>query len=157
MLRSSCVVTATASAADRGSRSARPDRVQNEATDSKKILNGFGIAAISAFTMIKTTTTALIATAMLLASSAFAGDKACCPKGAADPSSMACVDLATLNLTPDQKAKIEAWQADCMKAGCTKESRKTFLKQAKGILSAEQFAQLKAQCKKTTSAKKTEA
>jgi len=107
--------------------------------------------------MIKITTTALVAAAMLTASSAFAGDKACCANGAADRSSMTCVDLATLNLTPDQRAKIEAWQADCMKAGCTKESRKTFLKQAKGILSAEQFAQLKAQCKKTADAKKIEA
>ena len=70
---------------------------------------------------------------------------------------MACVNLATLNLTPDQKTKIETWQADCMKAGCTKESTKTFLQRAKGILSAEQFAQLKAQCKKSASAKKTEA
>jgi hypothetical protein len=43
-----------------------------------------------------------------------------------------------------------------VKAGCTKESRKTFLKQAKGILSAEQFAQLKAQCKKPANAKQTE-
>jgi len=106
--------------------------------------------------MIKITITTLVAIAMLTASSAFAGGKACSAKGATDPSSMACVDLATLNLTPDQKAKIEAWQADCMKAGCTKESRKTFLKQAKGILSAEQFAQLKAQCKKTADAKKTQ-
>jgi hypothetical protein len=108
--------------------------------------------------MIKTTTTiALVAAAMLIASSAFAGNKACCAKGAANTGSMACLNLATLNLTPDQKAKIEAWQADCVKAGCTKESRQTFLGRAKGILSAEQFAQLKAQCKKTTNAKKTEA
>jgi len=106
--------------------------------------------------MIKITTTALIAAAMLV-SSAFAGDKACCAKGASNTSSMACVNLATLNLTPDQKGKIEAWQAECLKAGCTTESWKTFLKQAKGILSAEQFVQLKAQCKKTASAKKTEA
>ena len=94
---------------------------------------------------------------MLITSTAFAGDKACCAKGASNTSSMACADLASLNLTPDQKSKIETWQADCMKAGCTKESRKTFLKQAKGILSEEQFTQLKAQCKKTASAKKTEA
>ena len=107
--------------------------------------------------MIKITITTLVAIAMLTASSAFAGGKACSAKGATDPRSMACVDLATLNLTPDQKAKIEAWQADCMKAGCTKENRKAFLKQAKGILSAEQFAQLKAQCKKTANGKKTEA
>jgi hypothetical protein len=50
------------------------------------------------------------------------------------------------------------WQAECMKAGCTKESRQTFLKQAKGILSAQQFAQLKAQCQKSAKeTKKTEA
>jgi hypothetical protein len=107
--------------------------------------------------MIKITTTVLVATAMLTASAAFAGDKACCVKGASNKSSTLCVNLATLNLTPDQKAKIETWQADCMKAGCTKESRQTFLSHAKGILSAEQFAQLKAQCKKTANAKKTEA
>ena len=106
--------------------------------------------------MIKTATT-LVAAAMLAASSAFAGDHACCAQGASNAHPMACVNLATLNLTPDQKAKIETWQADCMKAGCTKESRQTFLSHAKGILSAEQFAQLKAQCKKTANAKKTEA
>ena len=107
--------------------------------------------------MIKIITVALVAAAMLTASSAFAGDKACCAKGASNTRSMSCVNSATLNLTPDQKAKIEAWQADCTKAGCTKESRQAFLSRAKGILSAEQFAQLKAQCKKTANAKKTEA
>jgi hypothetical protein len=106
--------------------------------------------------MIKITTTALIAAAMLTATSAFAGDKASCA-GASKTNSMACVNLATLNLTPDQKTKIEAWQTECMTAGCTKESRHTFLKQARGILSAEQFAQLKAQCRKTAKAKKTQA
>src|SRR4029077_5885151 len=107
--------------------------------------------------MIKITTTALVAVAMLTVSSAFAGDTACCAKGVSKADSMACAKLATLNLTPDQKTKIETWQAECVKAGCTKESRKTFLNQAKGILSAEQFAQLKAQCEKTANAKKTEA
>jgi hypothetical protein len=107
--------------------------------------------------MIKITTTALVAIAMLAASSAFAGDKACCAQGASKGNSTACVNLATLNLTADQKTKIEAWQAECMKAGCTKESRKTFLKQAKGILSAEQFAQLRAQCRKSSNGKKTQA
>src|SRR6478672_7572146 len=108
--------------------------------------------------MIKITATALVTAGMLMASSAFAGEHSCCAKGASNSGSMACVHLATLNLTPDQKAKIEAWQAECMKAGCTKESRQTFLKQAKGILSAQQFAQLKTQCQKSAKeAKKTEA
>ena len=108
--------------------------------------------------MIKITTTVLVMAAMLMASSSFAGEHACCAKGASNKGSMACLNLATLNLTPDQKAKIEAWQAECMKAGCTKESRQTFLSRAKGILSAEQFAQLRAQCQKSAKeTKKTEA
>ena|SRR5258705_9815101 len=106
--------------------------------------------------MIKIATT-LVAAAMLAASSAFAGDHACCAKGAANAHSIECINLASLNLTPDQKTKIEAWQTECMKAGCTKESRQTFLSHAKGILSSQQFAGLKAQRKKTEISKKSEA
>src|SRR5437773_10795935 len=106
--------------------------------------------------MIKTATT-LVAAAMLAASSAFAGDHACCAKGGANAHSMECINLASLNLTPDQKTKVEAWQAECMKAGCTKGSRQTFFSHAKGILSPQQFAELKAQCKKTANAKKSQA
>ena len=69
----------------------------------------------------------------------------------------ACADLAYLNLTGEQKTKLETWQADCMKAGCTKESRAKFLKQAKGILSTEQYAKLKTECDKSANAKKTQA
>ena len=105
--------------------------------------------------MIKISAIALVATAMLAASSAFAGDHACCAKGAANAQSVACVNLASLNLTSDQKTKIETWQAQCVKAGCTKQSRETFLTQAKAILSAEQFAQLKAQCKNMGASKKS--
>jgi hypothetical protein len=83
-------------------------------------------------------------------SPSFAGSKsgdACCEaKKAAHSEGMACIDYASLNLTADQKSKVEAWQAECTKAGCTKESRRAFLKQAKGILSAEQFTKLKQQC-----------
>jgi hypothetical protein len=118
-------------------------------------LNDFDFASISALNMIKITTTTLVAAAMLAASSAFAGDHACCAKGAANPHSMACMNLASLNLTSDQKTKIETWQAECMKAGCRKQSRETFLTHAKRILSAEQFAQLKAQCKNMGTSKKS--
>ena len=96
----------------------------------------------------------VIAATILAAPPAFAGGKACCAKGASHEKAM-CTDLASLNLTADQQSKIEAWQSECMKAGCTKESRARFLKQAKGILSADQYAKLKAECYK--SAKKTEA
>ena len=103
--------------------------------------------------MIKILGTAVVAVAMLAVSPAFAGGKAGCAKNASNKS--ACANLATFNLTVDQKSKIEAWQSECVKAGCTKESRAKFLRQAKGILSADQYAKLKSECDK--SAKKTEA
>ena len=109
--------------------------------------------------MMKTAALALLSAASLFAvSPVFAGSKAgdhgCCAKSASHTEGVACIDYASLNLTANQKSKIEAWQADCTKAGCTKESRRTFLKQAKGILSAEQYATLKAQCEAKSGAKK---
>ncbi len=107
--------------------------------------------------MVKIIGTAVVAAAMLMTSPAFAkdkaGDMACCAKNASNHQS--CANLASLNLTADQKTKIEAWQSECMKAGCTKENRQAFLKKAQGILSADQYAKLKAECNK--SAKKSEA
>ena len=88
--------------------------------------------------------------AVFVTSTSFAGNKkggdhSCCATTASNSSTL-CVDYASLNLTADQKSKIKAWDAECSKAGCTKESRRTFLRQAKGILSAEQYAKLKEQC-----------
>jgi hypothetical protein len=107
--------------------------------------------------MVKSIEMSVVATALLMASVAFAkdksGDMACCAKNASNQQS--CANLASLNLTADQKSKIEAWQSECVKAGCTKESRQAFLKKAQGILSADQYAKLKAECNK--SARKTEA
>ena len=106
--------------------------------------------------MIKITAVSLVTAAMLCAGAAFAGEKkdaGCCATTASNKA--ACADYAKLNLSADQKSKIETWQTECMKAGCTKESRQTFLKKAQGILSADQYAKLKAECNK--SAKKTEA
>lgn len=104
--------------------------------------------------MIKTTVSAVVAAAMFIGSSAFAGDKACCAKGAHNDK-VACANFASLNLSADQKSKLDAWQSDCMKAGCTKESRAKFMEQAKAVLSADQYAKLKAECGKA--GKKTEA
>ena len=118
-------------------------------------LNGSSRGCVSAFIMIKITGTALVAAALLTAGTAFANDKAaCCAKSAANDKAM-CADFASLNVTADQKSKLEAWQADCMKAGCTKESRAKFLKQARGILSKDQYAALKAECEKSGNSKKT--
>jgi hypothetical protein len=90
--------------------------------------------------------------AMLLSSPAFAGKKSgdhgCCASNTSNAGGPACIDYASLSLSADQKSKIQAWQTECTKAGCTKESRHTFLKQAKGILSPGQYAKLKEQCEK---------
>ena len=104
-------------------------------------------------TSVLAVVTALALTSMSPVFAGKSGDHACCASTASH-SDAACLDYASLNLTADQKTKIEAWQAECTKAGCTKESRRTFLKQAKGILSADQFAKLKEQCKSMKGDKK---
>ena len=104
--------------------------------------------------MIKTTL-ALVAAAVLVASSSFAGGKSCCgAKGTQVSNESAnCMNLASLNLNADQNSKLVAWQNECMKAGCTKASRSAFMKKAKTILSADQYAQLKSECDKTMTKK----
>ena len=100
--------------------------------------------------MIKITTVSLVTAAMLCAGVAVAGqkgDQSCCVKGASNKA--ACADYESMHLTADQKSKLETWQAECMKAGCTKESRTAFLKKAEGILSKDQYAKLKTQCEKS--------
>lgn len=102
--------------------------------------------------MTKIIALGLLAAALLITPGAFAGDKAdaacCAHKTASGEQTKACADLEAMNLTAEQKTKVQAWSAECMKGGCTKESRRAFFQQAKAILSAEQFAQLKAECKK---------
>jgi hypothetical protein len=95
--------------------------------------------------MIKAIGLGLVGAAVLMASPVFAGGAGCCGSKASNEKKE-CTDFASLGVTADQKTKLEAWQADCMKAGCTKESKAKFLKQAKGILSPEQYAKVKAEC-----------
>jgi len=104
--------------------------------------------------MIKTTL-ALVAAGVLAGSSSFAGGKSCCGAKGTQVSndSASCMNLASLNLNADQNSKLVAWQNECMKAGCTKESRDAFMKKAKTILSADQYAQLKSECDKTMTKK----
>jgi hypothetical protein len=121
---------------------------------SGRAIEQFPLAAVSPSTMFKLIGTAVLA-ATLIASPVFAGGgKGCCAKSASNDKAM-CLNFASLNVTADQKTKLEAWAAECTKAGCTKESRTNFLRQAKSILSDEQYAKLKAQCEKST--KKVEA
>lgn len=101
--------------------------------------------------------TAILASALVITAPAFAASKAgCCMKTAAHETNASCMNLtlADLNLTADQKQKIEKWQEECCKAGCTKESHAKFMSKAKGILSPEQYNKLKASSEPT---KKNEA
>ena len=93
------------------------------------------------------TSFALIAIALLATSSAFAGEKAACC--ASESGKMECAQIyAKLNLTPEQKSKLDSFQAHCEKDGCTEGSMKAFLHSAKKVLSSEQYTQLKSGCQK---------
>ena len=90
-----------------------------------------------------------MAAAALAVTSAYAGDKekdgGCCVKNA----KMDCSQTyAKLNLSAEQKTKMDALVAKCNKDGCTKESMEAFMKSAEGILSKEQMATLKSECSK---------
>ena len=96
--------------------------------------------------MIKLATLSLIAVVAVTASATLAGDMACC---ASKSGKMECSQIyAKLNLTPEQKTKLDAFQARCEKDGCTEASMEKFFEEAKGVLSSEQYAQLKAECSK---------
>ena len=91
-----------------------------------------------------------MAAAALAVTSAYAGDKekdksACCAvKGEMD----CAATYAKLNLTSEQKVKMDALVEKCKGAGCTKESTEAFMKSAESILSKEQMATLKTECSK---------
>jgi Spy/CpxP family protein refolding chaperone len=98
--------------------------------------------------MKKFTGIALLAAAAFAVTPAFAGDKdkdhACCATGA----KMDSGSFANLNLSAEQKTKMDALVQKCNKAGCTKESMEAFMKSAETILNKEQLAAFKAECAK---------
>ncbi len=99
--------------------------------------------------MIKLKGLALIAAVAVAVTSAYAGGKGCCVKQAKNDGKPMCSQTyAKLNLSAEQKVKMDVIQTECQKAGCTKESMDKFMKSAEGILSKEQLATLKAECDK---------
>lgn len=92
---------------------------------------------------------ALLAAIAFAVTPAFAGDKdkACCASHAKNGKDCSQT-YAALNLTAEQKTKMETAQAECKKGGCSKESMEKFMKSAEGILSKEQFATFKIECAK---------
>lgn len=79
--------------------------------------------------------------------SAFAEDKACCAGMAGNDMKGKCsTTFASLNLTADQKAKMEKLAAECDKGGCNEQTMAKMEKSARKVLNKEQFAQWKANC-----------
>jgi Spy/CpxP family protein refolding chaperone len=92
---------------------------------------------------------ALVAAAAFAAGTMFAGEHGDCAKKAGNEGKMACMtSFATLNLTADQKTKMETLMTEHHKAGCTEATEAKFMKDAQGILTPEQFAKFKAECSK---------
>jgi len=92
---------------------------------------------------------AVIAAAALAVTPASAGDKDKEPSCCAVRGTMDCAaTYAKLNLSPEQKAKMDALVEKCKGVGCTKESTDAFIKSAESILSKEQTTAFKAECTK---------
>jgi Spy/CpxP family protein refolding chaperone len=92
---------------------------------------------------------ALVAAGLFAAGTMFAGEHGDCTKKVGHETKMACqVSLASLNLTAEQKTKMDAIMAEHEKTGCTEASEAKYMQEAKGILTQEQFAKFEAQCKK---------
>jgi len=112
----------------------------------RELLNNKPRVSVYDWTMTKLI--ALVAAGMFAAGTMFAGEHGDCAKQAGNDGKMACtVAMADLNLTPEQKTKMDTLMAEHHKEGCTKETEKKFMHEAKGILSPEQFAKFKAECK----------
>jgi Spy/CpxP family protein refolding chaperone len=97
---------------------------------------------------------ALVVAGMFAAGAVFAGEHGDCTKKVGNAAKPACtVSLASLNLTPEQKTKMDAAMAEHMKAGCSESTEAKYMQEAKGILTKEQFAKFKAECKGKDKAK----
>ena len=100
---------------------------------------------------------ALLVAGMFATGAVFAGEHGDCTKQAGNASKPACsVSLASLNLTADQKAKMDAAMAEHQKAGCSEATEAKYMQDAKGILTKEQYAKFKAECKEGKDKAKTE-
>ena len=91
---------------------------------------------------------ALLVAGMFVTGAVFAGEHGGCTKQAGNSGKAACsVSLASLNLTPDQQAKMDEIMAEHHKAGCSEASEAKYTREAEGVLTKEQFAKFKAECK----------
>ena len=91
---------------------------------------------------------ALTVAGLFVAGTMFAGEHGNCTTKVGNEAKAACqVSLASLNLTPDQQAKMDAAMAEHQKAGCSEASEAKYRQEAKQVLNKDQFAKFKAECK----------
>lgn len=91
---------------------------------------------------------AVVAAGLFAAGTMFAGEHGDCSKKVGNEQKAACqASMASLNLTADQKTKMDAVMAEHHKAGCSEASETKLMNDAKGILTEEQYAKFKAECK----------
>jgi len=96
---------------------------------------------------MKLSVLALIAIGMFAASAAFGGEKDCCAHRTGNEAKSACAaTFAKLDLTVDQRTKMEKLAVDCEKRGCNKETMAKMEESARGVLTNDQFAAWKAAC-----------
>ena len=94
--------------------------------------------------MMKFKALAIVAVGAFAATSAFAGDKGhCAGMTASNDGKMACASYANLNLTAEQKSKMDALSAECNKGGANEATMAKMDKQAQSILTKEQYASWK--------------
>ena len=85
---------------------------------------------------------AVAAVVALGAASVFAGEGCCGGMSKSSAKGGACGDMfSKLNLTPEQKAKVETLKQDCLKATSTSEFHAMFNNGLERILSPDQLAQ----------------
>ena len=91
----------------------------------------------------------LVAAGLFAAGTTFAGQHGDCTKQIGNKENMAAchASLASLDLTAEQKTKMDAVMTEHMKEGCNEASEIKYMKEAKGILNKEQYAKFKAECK----------
>lgn len=96
--------------------------------------------------MTKFTLLAFVAAGLFAASTAFAGEKAgCCAMGGEKMSKAGCeMTFAELDLSAEQRTKMQKLAADCHAGGCTEETMAKMNQEAEKVLSKEQFAAWKA-------------
>jgi Spy/CpxP family protein refolding chaperone len=90
---------------------------------------------------------ALVVAGLFAAGTMFAGEHGDCTKQVGNEKAACQASMASLNLTAEQKTKMEAAMADHHKAGCSEASETKYMDAAKATLTADQFAKFKAECK----------